>query len=374
MNRCPIPFRRRKRSRMRKTIFLLLALFFCLSAAHASEYTLSVSSSDAPYTGIWSFSSDQQWRYILQTDIQLSENQARSAGFAGIHVEEGRLPAGTTLTVSQLESIFPDANNLFGVPKLKPSLSLFGLTGKWFYGNDDKLYYQHNDQSVILSKDEVFAQLRTEAPPDTNEKIIYLTIDDSPTSYTMDLLAVLDDLDVKATFFVVGSYVRTRPVFLRAIYEQGHTIANHSYTHQESMLKKNFSTCLSEFKRTGEEVSKALGFPLPMPIIRIPYGSGILTNDMLDRLQREGYYWIDWNALNGDTESQIQSDVAALDRAITTAGRYDGSIVMLVHDGKKRTIRILPELVKHFREQGYEFRVLDVSVPKIDGVRAGFPK
>jgi len=161
---------------------------------------------------------------------------------------------------------------------------------------------------------------------------------------------------------------------LRAIYEQGHAIANHSYTHQESSLKRSFSSCLDEFKKTEQEVNRALGFELPMPIIRIPYGSGILTADYLDRLQRAGYYWIDWNALNGDTEGHIQSDAAALERAITTAGRYDGSIVMLVHDGKKRTIRILPELVAHFREQGYEFRVLDANVPRIPGVRAGEPK
>ena len=359
---------------MRKVMFLLLALFFCLSTAHASEYFLPVAGSGAPSMGIWSFSSDQQWRFIFQNDIQLTDYQAQSAGRAGIYVEGDRLPAGSTLTVSQLESIFPDANRLFGVPKLKPSLSLFELTGKWFYGNDNKLYYRHNEQSVILSKEEVFAQLRTEAPPDPSEKIIYLTIDDSPTSYTMDLLAVLDELNVKATFFVVGSYVRARPVFLRAIYEQGHAIANHSYTHEESTLKRNFSSCLNEFKRTEEEVSKALGFALPMPVIRIPYGSTILPNDYLDRLQREGYYWIDWNALNGDTESNIQSDQAALDRAITTASRYDGSVVMLVHDGKKRTIRILPELVAYFREQGYEFRVLDTDVPKIPGVRVGLPK
>lgn len=361
---------------MRRMLALIFAMCCLLpqSVAYGAEYFLPMEG-NASTKGIWSYSSDQTWRYILQESIALTDSQARSAEDAGVYIEGFQLSPGSALTTKQLESIFPNANDLFGVPKSKPTLELFELTGKWFYGNDDKLYYQHDENSIILSKEEVFSQLHPDStPPTTINKTIYLTIDDAPTSYTMDLLSVLEELDVKATFFVVGSYVRAHPVFLRAIYDQGHVIANHSYTHNEATLKSSFSACLAEFTSTEAQVNKALGFVLPMPMIRIPYGSGILTKDYLTRLQQAGYYWIDWNALNGDTEKNIQSDEAALDRAISTASRCDGSIVMLVHDGKKRTIRILPELVAYFREQGYEFRVLDTNVPKIPGVRSGLPQ
>lgn len=369
--------RKTKNIQMKNACIILFLCIYCLlqSVAFGTEYFLPPEGLDpSSPQGIWSLSGDQTWHYIFQTDVQLTDTQQRVAIEADIFVQGNSLPSGTTLTVGQLELLFPNANNLFGTPKRKPTLSMFELTGKWFYGNDDKLYYQHDQNTVILTMEEVFSQLQGPKTTKDSDKIIYLTIDDAPTAYTMEMLSVLDALDVKATFFVVGSYVRSRPVFLRAIYEQGHVIGNHSYFHDEKALKSSYSACLTDFTRTEEEVAKALGFVLPIPIIRIPYGSSILPTAFLNQLKKDGYYWIDWNALNGDTESNITTDEAALQRAFTTAGRYDGSVVMLVHDGKKRTIRILPELVAHFRELGYEFRVLDTSVPKIEGVRSGLPQ
>lgn len=366
-----------QRSPIRKRLIIVLICIGCCaqSMAFGSEYFLPPEGMEAslPF-GIWSFSGDESWHFIFQSDVELTEAQQKAAEEAGILAQGNILPSGTTLTVKQLERLYPNANDMFGVPKRKPTLSMFELTGKWFYGSDDQLYYQHDDDSVIMTMDEVFAQLQSPKETNASDKIIYLTIDDSPSAYTMELLTVLDELDVKATFFVVGAYVRSRPVFLRAIYEQGHTIANHSYYHDEGALTRSYSSCLSDFRRTEEEVAKALGFTLDIPILRIPYGSSTIPISYLDQLTEEGYYWIDWNALNGDTESNITSDKESLQRAYTTANRYDGAVVMLVHDGKKRTIRTLPEMVAHFRELGYEFRVLDTSVPKIPGVRSGIPE
>ena len=195
---------------------------------------------------------------------------------------------------------------------------------------------------IAGDRDSAVAADNGTALPDREEiKYVALTFDDGPSPRcTPQLLDGLKERGVRATFFVVGAYVRNRPEFTRAIYDEGHLLANHSYTHDKEVLSASFSSCLNDFQRTENIVSETLGFPLSMPILRVPYGASTIPVGFRTQLQELGYLWIDWNALNGDTESGVKSDEDALERAYSTAERYaDGDIVMLVHDGKKRTIK-----------------------------------
>ena len=164
------------------------------------------------------------------------------------------------------------------------------------------------------------------------------------------------------------------PVFLRAIYDQGHIIGNHSYSHDQTILKESVSSAIADFKKCQNRVNAALGFDYPMTVARVPYGSSTLSAEARRQLQKLGYLWIDWNALNGDAEKGIDSYEESYDYAIRTAERCPGDVVMLMHDGKKRTIEMLGELAEYFRENGYEFAVIMTDITeKIDGVRMGFP-
>lgn len=365
---------------MKRIIASLLLLLLCTAALSSLAEEEAIvplpTHGEVMYLpiGMWILNGDGSWSFKTQTDTPLSDPQVAWAQELGILTRDKMLPADSIISSDLLLQLYPGMEDHFSPPSQAPDLELFSLTGEWFYGDDDVLYYRHGDGYATMTVDEVFAQLNgTQVPTAGTEKIIYLTIDDSPSIYTMDLLATLERLDVKATFFVVGAYVRQRPIFLRAIYEQGHVIANHSYTHDATTLSSSFRSCLADFQRCEAAVAEALGFELAMPILRVPYGSSTIPVSFRTQLQENGYMWIDWNALNGDTEPTITSDSAALRRAISTAGRYDGSIVMLVHDGKKRTIRTLEEMVEHFRNEGYEFRVLDTNLEKIPGVRMGLP-
>ncbi len=367
---------------MRSLSLILLLTALCLLPALAlAENTLDAhSDGDAAEEillpgGIWTLTENKTWLFITQNDVPLSAALQAIAQEAEITVRDGYLPAGSALTVEELALLYPGAGDAFAVPETRPALAPFALTGEWYYSADGVLYYRHEEGAATMTVDEVFAALNGDDAPaaQPNSKIIYLTIDDTPSQYTMELLATLDKLDVKATFFVVGAYVKSRPVFLRAIYEQGHVIANHSYNHNDQILQESYESCLSDFKRCENAVADALRFPLDMPILRVPYGVATIPQEYRSRLQKAGYTWIDWNALNGDTEPDITTDQKSLDRAIDTAARYDGPIVMLVHDGKKRTIRTLPDLVAHFHAQGYEFRVLEPGLGDIPNVRMGLP-
>lgn len=365
----------------RFTAILLLICLCILPMLALAEAEMPAGLPEQPETsaalpqGMWMLT-DSGWLYTITADAPLTAAQQETAIAHDLAGQEGYLPSGTLLTSEAIALLYPDNAATPEVAPAAPALTMFELTGTWYYDETGTLVYRHSDSSTVMTKDEVFAILNgTETPPTTGEeKIFYLTIDDAPSKYTMEMLATLQRLDIKATFFVNGSYVRQYPVFMQAIYDAGHGIANHSYSHDKALLNSSFKACLNDFVRCEEAVAEVLGFPLAMPILRIPYGAGSIPVGFRTQLQQHGYLWIDWNALNGDTEAGVKSDTDALERAFSTAGRYDGSIVMLVHDGKKRTIRTMEEMVKHFKDQGYEFRVLDMDVADIPGVRMGFPR
>ena len=79
-------------------------------------------------------------------------------------------------------------------------------------------------------------------PAEPLQKVVYLTFDDGPKADTPELLAVLDALDVPATFFLMGASVRMYPEHARMIYEAGYPIGCHSMGHKYSYLKENKSS------------------------------------------------------------------------------------------------------------------------------------
>lgn len=73
------------------------------------------------------------------------------------------------------------------------------------------------------------------------EKICYLTFDDGPNpAITPKVLDILKEENVKATFFVIGKLVDSHPEIVKRAYEEGHYIANHGYSHNNSILYRAF--------------------------------------------------------------------------------------------------------------------------------------
>lgn len=351
---------------MKRALSCLLVLIVLFSCAAFAE--------EAAPAGFWQDTGDAHL-FTLEADYLLSDAQvaAFDAQWPDVLANGPLLPAGTLLTEGQANAL----GAFFAAAPKQAAIERFQLDGEWYYGDDGVLYYNPGEGCAIMTVDEVFAALNGETAQgaeNTERKKVYFSFDDSPSRYTMELLAELDRLDIRATFFVVGAYVKKYPVFLRAIYDQGHVIGNHSYSHDQTILKESVSSAIADFKKCQNRVNAALGFDYPMTVARVPYGSSTLSAEARRQLQKLGYLWIDWNALNGDAEKGIDSYEESYDYAIRTAERCSGDVVMLMHDGKKRTIEMLGELAEYFRENGYEFAVITTDITeKIDGVRMGFP-
>lgn len=195
------------------------------------------------------------------------------------------------------------------------------------------------------------------------EKRVFLTFDDGPSQkVTIPILDFLNQENIKANFFVLGSRVELYPEIVKRAYEEGHYIANHGYSHKYSQIYMSSSSVLEEYSKTNQAVRNAIGNQLyNTNIFRFPGGSiGGKYNDLKNEakciLEQNNIASIDWNALNGDAEG-LKTEEALLNRLKETVNNKN-SIVILMHDAadKTKTYKVLPQIVQYLRQEGYEFK------------------
>ncbi len=199
----------------------------------------------------------------------------------------------------------------------------------------------------------------------TEGKVCYLTFDDGPTpTVTTAVLDVLKQYNVKATFFMLGKMIERNPEVARRVYEEGHLLANHSYSHDYQSLYATGEGFWDEIVRT-EGLIRDVSGEEPFPLIRFPGGGHNAGSYAAEKqqykllLQEKGYYYADWNALNGDAEGGTRTASQLLERIKATATQKD--IVVLMHDAatKKTTAEALPAIIEYLQSQNYEFRRMD---------------
>ncbi|MBR3002354.1 MAG: polysaccharide deacetylase, partial [Clostridia bacterium] len=194
-------------------------------------------------------------------------------------------------------------------------------------------------------------------------KRAFITFDDGPSNITPQILDTLKEEGVKATFFMLGCNVVNFPETTKRVYNEGHYIANHGYTHQYSSIYSSTQAVLDEYNRCNEAVKNALGEPeYNSHLFRFPGGMpggkyASLKKEARQLLEDNGILSVDWNALTGDAEtSHPQADKLMQELQETTEGK--NSVVILMHDAqaKKVTADILPQVINYLREQGYELK------------------
>src|SRR5690606_2643848 len=192
-------------------------------------------------------------------------------------------------------------------------------------------------------------------------KVAYLTFDDGPSrTVTPKILDILYSYDIKATFFVVGKQAEKNPDILRRIYEEGHAIGNHTYTHNYAYLYKNVNNFYYELKVTERVLKNILGEDFETKLMRFPGGSfGAQKAPFRKFVVEKGYNYIDWNSLNGDAEGyQIPAD--KLIKRFKSIFANQQTLVILMHDtdAKETTVKALPAIIEFLMEKGYQFATL----------------
>lgn len=190
------------------------------------------------------------------------------------------------------------------------------------------------------------------------EPLVALTFDDGPHEpYTSQILDVLAEQGVKATFFLIGENARRHPDVVRRIAREGHAIGNHSWSHPR-LGSATTATVAEEIGRTDELLARLTG--IRTTLFRPPYGHLGRSLHGADAVPaRRGHLLVMWS---------VQVDDWATDSALTVALRSlrrvePGSIVLL-HDGggnRAHTVTATRWMVGRLARQGYRL----VTVPEL---------
>jgi peptidoglycan/xylan/chitin deacetylase (PgdA/CDA1 family) len=180
---------------------------------------------------------------------------------------------------------------------------------------------------------------------------IALTFDDGPDPVdTPRLLDLLREKNVKATFFVVGQRAEQYPEIVRRAWEEGHLIANHTWSHRPLFCFLSPRRLRSEIERTAECIHRICGarpryFRSPVAL-RHP--------QLRSALQKAGMEFISWRVRSYDTVIRNSSVLAH--RILSKVANRD---IILMHDrlpkGTQVMLEILPEIIDELRRRGFEF-------------------
>lgn len=197
----------------------------------------------------------------------------------------------------------------------------------------------------------------------SDEKQVYLTFDDGPSKdITPQILDILKQYDVKATFFVLGARVELYPETLKKEFSEGHYIANHGYSHKYSKIYENKDTVFQEFIDCENSIKRALGREdYNSYLFRFPGGStggrySSVKAEARELLDSYGVAYTNWNCLTGDAENKTTKE-ACIQEMIRTK-EDQNSIILLMHDAndKQQTVDALPEIIEYYRNEGYTFK------------------
>ncbi|PGZ63711.1 peptidoglycan-N-acetylglucosamine deacetylase [Bacillus cereus] len=185
-------------------------------------------------------------------------------------------------------------------------------------------------------------------------KVVYLTFDDGPSELTGKFLDVLKEQNVASTFFMQGSNLQNtgfQENVKRAV-KEGHYIGAHSMTHNSDKLYKK-GQFVPEMKETLALIHNITG--TTPKLVRPPYGSapGLKGAEIRNQIVEAGIKVWDWTIDSNDwkLKGNPQQIIENVKRTTT-----EDVEVVLMHE-KAQTLQVLPEIIKFYKEKGYEFGV-----------------
>ncbi len=199
------------------------------------------------------------------------------------------------------------------------------------------------------------------------DKVAYLTFDDGPSHLTLPLLDVLDQYNIKATFFVVGKTSPEDKLALQETVRRGHTLAVHSYTHDYKKIYASPEAFLEDFDKERALIYEATG--VEPTIYRYAGGSvnGYNKNTaraIIDEMNRRGYTYYDWNVDSGDAAGSKGKEIY---QNVVSQSKNLEKAVILFHNtsAKQDTLDQLPGIIEALQGMGFRFDKLDPTVEPV---------
>ena len=203
-----------------------------------------------------------------------------------------------------------------------------------------------------LENQNVWSESSGTTPADSGIHKVYLTFDDGPSANTDQILDILDEYGVKATFFVVGKEGYNDQY--RRIVEEGHTLGMHSYSHVYRDIYESVEAYGQDLEKLHTYLYELTG--VDSRIVRLPGCSSNTVSkdkiqDIIAYLGQQGMTYYDWNVSSGDAASGYVSAQQIADNVLNHVSEHHTSIV-LMHDasGKNTTVEALPIILEKILE------------------------
>ena len=231
--------------------------------------------------------------------------------------------------------------------------------------------YSDMKERIAESKEEYFKNILLLEEKILNDesdvKIAYLTFDDGPyLTTTPDFLDILDEYDIKATFFYLLKDEDYDGLYRRVI-DSGHTLANHSASHNlrpEGYIYSSVDRFMNDIMLNHDEILRR--FDYDSNVMRFPGGSpqaGGLKGAIVERLKEVPYGYVDWDVTTGDgTNSGSVEEY--IHNVLDNSEAYD-LMVVLMHDYSYNTITALPTIIEGLKDQGFIFLPLCYESHKV---------
>lgn len=192
---------------------------------------------------------------------------------------------------------------------------------------------------------------------------VYLTFDDGPSSNTPEILDILEQYGIKATFFVVGKEDQESKALYRRIVNEGHTLGMHSYSHKYSTVYDSLEGFEEDFTRIRDLLYDVTGENCTL--YRFPGGSSnrvgnIPMEECISYLNQQGITYFDWNVSSGDAACQAYTAEQLVENVLSDVVKYKSSVV-LMHDSdtKGMTVESLPAMIEALN--GLEAQILPID-------------
>ena len=204
------------------------------------------------------------------------------------------------------------------------------------------------------------------SPSGETSKTIYLTFDDGPGAYTDQLLAILDQYNVKATFFTTSAYPAYAYCMGKAA-AAGHTVCVHSQTHNYAQIYSSEDAYWADFNAQNAVIAAQTGSYSTM--FRFPGGSSNTVSrsyntGIMSRLAAQagqyGYTYFDWNVSSGDAGGTTDTDQVFenVKAGVEQCSAYGVPSVVLQHDIKDFSVNAVEKIIQWGLENGYHFSAL----------------
>jgi peptidoglycan/xylan/chitin deacetylase (PgdA/CDA1 family) len=193
-----------------------------------------------------------------------------------------------------------------------------------------------------------------ESDEDEYVREVYLTFDDGPSIYTDEILDILADHDVKATFFVTGKTDEESVDAYKRIVEDGHTLGMHSYSHRYSQIYASKEAFVEDLNKLQEYLYETTG--VWSRYYRFPGGSSntastVDMSELIDYLTEQDITYFDWNIVSGDASGQSLSADTIYNNCISRVTNFNEAVI-LMHDAadKHSTVEALPRIIESIQE------------------------